>query len=244
MRTKVLATATCGFVLALNGALRADDNPGPVPHIPAAQGYTLPYQRGCNCKRIWQWLTYRPLPAPTCCQCPKCSICVPPLYLYFIGEYGPRSPDLACLAASAGHVGYAPAVEPTALGYPRLAAARNTLREIPGRLATRVTGRPYGMLLENGAAAGVPVETAPLEMHAAPANATSPEATTHQKASDPALPSAAPRQDASRATSDDAAGVASSPASPDLFHGVAESNHPPVPRSDNGGSLPPLPPGP
>src|SRR5690242_1380538 len=68
----------------------------PISVVPVANAYTMPYQRGCSLKRICQWLCYRPLPVPAACQCPQLQPTTrPPTYMYFIGEYGPRSPDLA-----------------------------------------------------------------------------------------------------------------------------------------------------
>jgi hypothetical protein len=60
--------------------------------VEETHGYTHPYQR-CSWKQICGWFCYRPLPWPR--SAVKCNpSCTPPLYLYFIGEYGPRSPLL------------------------------------------------------------------------------------------------------------------------------------------------------
>ncbi len=91
------------LVAARHGGAQEMEVPAPEAVPPPAvirvsPGYTLPYQRGCSLKRICQWLTYRPLPqpVPVCCQGPRCQTsALPPLYLYFIGEFGPRSPELA-----------------------------------------------------------------------------------------------------------------------------------------------------
>jgi hypothetical protein len=62
---------------------------------------------------MFHWLTYRPLPVPAAYQCPRCQqIGTPPLYMYFIGEYGPRSPDLAHMTGgyAAGQVYQGPSL--------------------------------------------------------------------------------------------------------------------------------------
>jgi hypothetical protein len=62
----------------------------------------LPATQGCNhcghhfsLSRLWSWMTYRPLRVPRPGECRICQLTpTPPLYMYFIGEYGPRSPSL------------------------------------------------------------------------------------------------------------------------------------------------------
>jgi hypothetical protein len=62
------------------------------------------YEQGSCCHRLWAWLTYRPVPSPHHCQC--CRVyptIMPPLYTYFIGEFGPASPLLAHHGDFAAH---------------------------------------------------------------------------------------------------------------------------------------------
>ena len=142
-------TSTClaiGFLLATVPQARAQEIVAPpVPAVPVAPAYTMPYQRGCSLKRICQWLTYRPLPVPACCQCPRCqTTATPPLYMYFIGEFGPRSPELAHMTGgyTAGQVFQGPSLfEPAGTAHARTAEStfggsriRNAISGSPSRL--------------------------------------------------------------------------------------------------------------
>lgn len=146
-------TSTClaiGFLLATVPQARAQEIVAPpVPAVPVAPAYTMPYQRGCSLKRIFQWLTYRPLPVPACCQCPRCqTIGTPPLYMYFIGEFGPRSPDLAHMTGgyAAGQVFHGPSLfEPAETAHAHagessfgVSRIRNALPGSPPRLQVPV----------------------------------------------------------------------------------------------------------
>jgi hypothetical protein len=114
MRRRIPTCLAIGFMLATAHQAAAQEIVAPpVPTVPVANGYTMPYQRGCSPKRIFQWLTYRPLPVPVCCQCLRCQTTgTPPLYMYFIAEYGPRSPNLAHLTGghAAGQVFQGPSL--------------------------------------------------------------------------------------------------------------------------------------
>jgi hypothetical protein len=127
----------------------AEAPPVPVAAVPVANAYTMPYQRGCSLKRICQWLFYRPLPVPAACQCPRCQTIHPaPLYMYFIGEFGPRSPELAHLTGgfAAGQVFVGPNLfGPPTAGNGHISAPieshsdieRNTISGPPPRLMPR-----------------------------------------------------------------------------------------------------------
>ena len=59
-------------------------------------------------KRLWDWATYRPLRVPVACQCHMCQLTpTPPLYMYFIGEFGPRSPSLGYPVWDQGYYAFA-----------------------------------------------------------------------------------------------------------------------------------------
>ena len=94
----LLAGTTIGRAQELAGT------PQPVPGsqfvgtpqpVPGSQGCNHCGHHGSCLSRLCNWITYHPLPVPKSCQCRMCELTpTPPLYMYFIGEYGPRSPSL------------------------------------------------------------------------------------------------------------------------------------------------------
>jgi len=129
MRRQFPTWLAAGFVLTVAHQIQAQEFLAPpVPAVPVTAGYTLPYQRGCSLKRFCKWLCYRPLPVPAKYQCQGLQKdALPPLYLYFVGEYGPRSPELAIMTGgyAAGGVFNGPSLfpnDPTANGLARATA--------------------------------------------------------------------------------------------------------------------------
>ncbi len=96
MRNLVPALWTFAWILATGIPASAQQNGTEyLQTVPTVHAYNLPHQRGCSLKRLCQWLTYRPLPVPQCCQgCQWETTSLPPMYTYFIGVYGPRSPGM------------------------------------------------------------------------------------------------------------------------------------------------------
>jgi hypothetical protein len=101
-----------GWAVATGSLCRADELPPPVampgdhavPLLPAPEPGPPPHQ-SC-CQRLWQWLTYHPLPSACACGgcCKDCTLsCRPPLYQYFLWEH-PGCGDHGC-----GHPPAAPA---------------------------------------------------------------------------------------------------------------------------------------
>jgi len=159
MRRQFPTWLAAGFLVTVVHQIQAQEFIAPpVPSVPVVAGYSLPYQRGCSLKRICKWLCYRPLPVPAAYQCRGFQKdALPPLYLYFVGEYGPRSPELAHMTGgyAVGGVFHGPTLfpnDPTASGLTR--ATANPLESLtfakattgagnrkPAQVPTRVIGR-------------------------------------------------------------------------------------------------------
>ena len=107
MRRQITRLAAIAAILAGGTVGRAQELAGTPQPVPVSELAGTPQPRpvsqACNhcgahgscLSRLWNWLTYHPLPVPKSCQCCMCELTpTPPLYMYFIGEYGPRSPNL------------------------------------------------------------------------------------------------------------------------------------------------------
>jgi hypothetical protein len=65
------------------------------PPAPVCHGCNTCHHHGFSLERLVSWMTYRPVRVPHACECRVCQLGpTPPLFMYFIGEYGPRSPSL------------------------------------------------------------------------------------------------------------------------------------------------------
>jgi hypothetical protein len=108
MRRDFSSLLASGLLLAAAASCQAQDHVVVGEHsIPVVQGYNHIPQRGCSWQQIWDWMTYRPLPMPKCCKCCRVNpTATPPLYMYFLGEYGPRSPLLGYAGPHDGFAGH------------------------------------------------------------------------------------------------------------------------------------------
>jgi hypothetical protein len=104
MVRKFMGWALVGMSLALACPAQGHGGPAPVPE-PAIHGCSYRTPRGSCCQRFCAWLCYRPLPVPKeyrgCLTVMKTP--TPPLYTYFIGLYGPRSPSLGFPTTHVAH---------------------------------------------------------------------------------------------------------------------------------------------
>jgi hypothetical protein len=97
MWAKRSAVAVLALWLAGTSAAKAQDE---VLHAPAPasvdHGGPSCARRGFSWEHLCAWATYRPAPLPPNCYRRHCSAgtSMPPLYMYFLGLYGPRSPAL------------------------------------------------------------------------------------------------------------------------------------------------------
>ena len=79
--------------LVIGATVQAQDFVGDPPAVPVGQG--CHHHHGFSLKRLCDWVCYKPLRVPHACECKMLQLTpTPPLYMYFIGEFGPRSPSL------------------------------------------------------------------------------------------------------------------------------------------------------
>ena len=95
--TVLTALVIClvGVALGQAGENHANTKAQGQPAVPTWESCGQPCQRGLTCQRLWQWMTYRPLPVPRHCQgCKDCpTSCPVPLYTYFqVGYPGAADP--------------------------------------------------------------------------------------------------------------------------------------------------------
>ncbi len=96
MRRQVTRLAAIGLLLAGGTIGQAQEVVDPPPVMaPAPHTCHQASHRGFSLSRLWSWMTYHPQPVPKSCECRMLELTpTPPLYTYFLGEYGPRSPGL------------------------------------------------------------------------------------------------------------------------------------------------------
>jgi hypothetical protein len=79
--------------LMIGTTVQAQEFVGHTPAPPVCQG--CHHHHDFSLSRLCAWVCYKPLRVPHTCECKMLQLTpTPPLYMYFIGEYGPRSPSL------------------------------------------------------------------------------------------------------------------------------------------------------
>jgi hypothetical protein len=94
MKRQMIALAAIAGILASGALSQAQEFVGTPPPAAPCQGCHAQHHH-FSLASLCSWLTYRPTRVPHTCECRMCQLTpTPPLYMYFIGEYGPRSPSL------------------------------------------------------------------------------------------------------------------------------------------------------
>jgi hypothetical protein len=90
MRRQISRLACIGALL-FGGVCQAQEHVA----MPAPVSQGCHHKHDFSLKRLCDWVCYKPLRVPHDCECKMLQLTpTPPLYTYFIGEFGPRSPSL------------------------------------------------------------------------------------------------------------------------------------------------------